>query len=243
MALNISKSKAIFISSSQKQLFINEPHKTIVVGNESIPLASEVKLLGVTINSTLTWDKHIEITLKTCNSYLYLLSRIKQFLNINLRKLFYNSYILPHLDYCCVIWGNASEYLIDKVVKFQKRAARIILDKDLDHPSEELFIRLKWMKFPDRVIYQKAIFMYKIMNNTCPDYFTSYFTYTSDVHTKGLRSSSSAKLYIPKPNSELFRNAFFYSGACIWNTIPEYVKCATTLSNFKARYLKSVQFK
>ena len=41
-----------------------------------------------------------------CKTYLFLLSRMKQFISIDSRKLFYNAYILPHLDYCCVMWGN-----------------------------------------------------------------------------------------------------------------------------------------
>ena len=38
--------------------------------------------------------------------------------------------ILPHLDYCCVIWGNCSRSLEEKIVRFQKRAGRLILNKD-----------------------------------------------------------------------------------------------------------------
>ena len=68
--------------------------------------------------------------------YLFLLSRIKVFLPRRNRILFYNSYILPHLDVCCIIWGNCKSTLEDKLVKFQKRAARIILDCDFYRPSK-----------------------------------------------------------------------------------------------------------
>ena len=37
------------------------------------------KLLGVTISNTLCWDAHINQLIKTCNSYSFLLSRIKVF--------------------------------------------------------------------------------------------------------------------------------------------------------------------
>ena len=45
--------------------------------------------------------------------------------------------------------------------KFQKRAARIILDKDFDTPTDNLFSELNWMKCSDRVTYKKAILVYK----------------------------------------------------------------------------------
>ena len=51
------------------------------------------------------------------------------------------------------------------MVKFQKRAARLILDRDFDAPSAELFAELNWMIFPERVKFQKAIMMFKSMNN------------------------------------------------------------------------------
>ena len=64
---------------------------------------------------------------------------------------------------------------------FQKRAARVILDCDFYTPPSELFKELNWQTFPERVTYQKAILMYRIINNTCPDYLKNYVSYTSDV--------------------------------------------------------------
>ena len=89
------------------------------------------------------------------------MSRIKCYFSAPSRKLFYNAYIMPHFDYCCVIWGNCSAYLEGKLTNFPKRASRLILDRDVSTPSAFLFYELKWMPFPDRVIYQKALQMYK----------------------------------------------------------------------------------
>jgi len=47
--------------------------------------------------------------------------------------------------------------LEDKLVKFQKRAARIILDCDIYKPFSELFKEFNWQTFPERVTYQKPI--------------------------------------------------------------------------------------
>ena len=120
----------------------------------------------------LCWDAHIDHLIKKCNSYLFLLSRIRVvfFLSRRNRILFYNSYILPHLDFCCIIWGNCSSTLEDKLIKFQKRAARVILDCDFYTPSSELCKELNWQTFPERVTYQNVILMHRIINNICPDY-------------------------------------------------------------------------
>ena len=69
-----------------------------------------------------------------------------------------------------------------KIIKFQKREARLILDKAIKTPSAELFQQLGWMRFDERVIYRKAILMYKSLHNLAPTYLSTKFTYTSNIH-------------------------------------------------------------
>ena len=121
--------------------------------DSKIQVSSVEKLLGVTLSNTLCWDAHIDHLIKKCNSYLLLLSGIKVFLSRRNIILFYNSYILPHLELCCIIWGNCSSTLQEKLVKFQKRA-RVILGCDFYTPSSKLFKELYWQTFPERVTYQ-----------------------------------------------------------------------------------------
>jgi len=80
------------------------------------------------------------------------------FLTVPMRKLFFNAYILPHLDYCCIIWGTCSASQEQKLVRFQKRAARLILDKHIDTPLSMLFSELNWMTFPERELLFKKLF-------------------------------------------------------------------------------------
>ena len=225
MKKNTSKSKALFLASKHTANKIMEAPPILTIRGEQIQISETEKLLGVHVNNILTWSVHIEATLKKCNSLLYLLNRIKQYINVSTRKLFYNAYILHHLDYCCSIWGNANTELMNAVIKFQKRAARSILpvDKPIDTPSEQLFAELKRMEFPVRVTYQKAILMYQIKHNLTPPYLSSLFKFSKEVHDRTLRSTSENLLYVPKPNFEFYRNSLAYSGSKIWNSIPDHL--------------------
>ena len=238
MKKNTSKSKAMFLATrcTANKIMAEPPHLTIK--GEQIQTSESEKLLGVHINNSLSWSTHIDSTLKKCNSLLFLLNRIKKYLNIPTRKLFYNAYILNHLDYCCSVWGNANTELMTSIIKFQKRAARSILDKPIETPSEELFAELKWMTFPERVMYQKAILMYKIMHNLTPAYLKNMFTFSKEVHDRTLRSTADNLLYIPKPNIEHYRNSLAYSGSKIWNSIPNHLRNAVSLQQFRKGYLE-----
>ena len=133
-------------------------------------------------------------------------------------------------------WGGS---YIESMIKLQKRAARIILDKGIDTSSKEMFKQLSWMEFPERVTFQKAVMMYKIFNNLTPSYLPNHFKFTSEIHVhqRSLWSTTENLLYIPKPNTELYRNSLAYSGSKIWNAIPEHIKqCA--FKKFKKGYLR-----
>ena len=239
MILNAQKTKAMCISASNKvQNQIKSAAVQLSLNNTKIEYTENEKLLGIQVDCTLRWRNQIEQTLKKCNSQLYLLLRIKQFLNIHMRKLFFNAYILPHLDYCCTIWGNCSSELQNSMIKFQKRAARIILDKDYDTPSQVLFQELRWLTFPERVDFKKAILIYKSLHDvSAPVYMREKFSFSS-VTNRTLRSSNNGELKVPKPNLEFFRKSLSYSGAKLWNQIPISVRNAETLHQFKNAYVQ-----
>ena len=86
-------------------------------------------------------------------------------------------------------------------------------------------------------MYQKAILMYKIMHNLTPAYLTNMFTFSKEVHDRTLRSTADNLLYIPKPNIEHYRNSLAYSGSKIWNSIPNHLRNAVSLQQFRKGYL------
>ena len=126
---------------------------------------------------------------------------------------------------------------MDSLIKFQKRAARLMLDKDLDTPTAELFAELKWLTFPERVKFQKAVMMYETMNNLIPPYIKDLFQYTNTIHDHCLRSTADNLLYVSQPNCEFYRTSLAYSGSKIWNSIPQDVKNSDSVVQFKDRYL------
>jgi len=79
--------------------------------------------------------------------------------------------------------------------------------------------------------------MYKTVSGTSPNYFKIQFTFTSDIHSRTLRSSHGTQLYIPKPRIVLFRNTFVFSGSSFWNSIPYCIRNSSNLNLFNVRYV------
>ncbi len=141
MSANAAKTKSMLIKTWQKRLSLpeNQRHLSIVMNNDTVENVTCDKLLGVTIDNNLSWEKHITTIVSTIKRKLALLRRIKQQMPLSTRKLFFNTHILPHIDYYTIIWGSLRH--TQNLLLAQKRAARVILDiRDIYHHSKDMFL-------------------------------------------------------------------------------------------------------
>ena len=80
--------------------------------------------------------------------------------------------------------------------------------------------------------------MFKVSNNIMPDYINAMFSEWQQRFCDGnesqlLRSMSTDNFILPKPNKELFKNSFAYSGPVVWNCSMKEIKMATSSEAFK----------
>ena len=130
-----------------------------------------------------------------------------------------------------------SGYLSDKLQKLQNRAARVITKLPFDTSSNLLLAMLKWEKLSLRRKKQKALIMYKTLNELAPEYLQCLFTqrHVNDYNLRNLEG----KLSLPKPNTNYLKRSFCYSGACLWNNLPQDLKSVGPIGQFK-RGIKKV---
>ena len=147
--------------------------------------------------------------------------------------MFYQSYILPCIDYGSITWGSASSSHIERLNKLRKRAAQIILRTDFNTPSQEMFQELGWSPVPNRINYNKAVLTYRSLNNLTPAYITNLLKPMPQVHYLNLRSSENGSLYVPKSRISLYSGSFSCSAPRLWNALPQYVREAGPLNSFK----------
>ena len=138
--------------------------------------ADQQKLLGVIIDKNLNWDKQVDAVCLNISGHITLLKLLSKYIDQANMKVYYNSYILPIMDYGCLIWGRCTKTNTLRIVKLQKRAARIILKADITTPSQIMFSELKWLTFPKRVQYDSCTMVYTAINGLAPEYISDIFT-------------------------------------------------------------------
>ena len=101
------------------------------------------KLLGVIIDKTLSWDKQIDAVCLNVTRRITLMKLLSKYLDQSHLNQYYNSYVLPIFDYACLILGRCTVTNMNRLIRLQKRAARIVLKADFLTPSHIMFNELK----------------------------------------------------------------------------------------------------
>ena len=227
-----------FISSSERRLKNIPNYPDILLNNEKLKREMISPYLGIQLDGALKWDKQIKELCKKLNYKIFLLGRVKKFLNKNLLSMLYKTNIQPSIDYAISIWSFCSENNKNLVRRLQHRAARIVCN-DFDYINtrgESLIKELGWQSIEQRRDYFVATLMYKCINDIAPVRISNEITKVSDTHDVNTRLANTDDLYIPEPKCELFRHSFRYYGPSLWNTLPQALRESPSIDSFKYNY-------
>ena len=127
MVINPIKTKPMTIAIRQKHQLSPLPLDLVLNGTK-IDQVSEHRLLGITIDNKIRWDSHINNVCETVSRGVFLLSKLRYFVDIDTWKLFFNAaHIKPHIDYASVVWDGCSDVLRKRLNSLHRRAVKLIL--------------------------------------------------------------------------------------------------------------------
>ena len=95
------------------------------------------KLLGVTIDSKLSFNAHLDKILTKARQKVNVLARIAPYMNIPKRKLIMNSFFTSQFNYCPLVWMCHSRSMNSRINRLHETCLRIIYS-DKSSSFEEL---------------------------------------------------------------------------------------------------------
>ena len=222
----------MLITTRQRGIRLDASLLSLSYNKIDLQLTKGDKILGVYIEENCQWNNHLQHVCKKVSSYIWLLSKIKSYLSLELRSIFYSAYILPQFNYCNIIWGNSSNYNVSKITKLQRRACKVILENQYEN-LESAMKKLNLLSFDQNVFVNKAKMMYKVANGLVPQYVVDLFQSKADgLQNTSLRSVSNHNFTIPQPKYSLYKESLSYSGPVISNAIPTDIKKSSTINAF-----------
>jgi len=131
MQLNTAKAKEMILGPvARANLPLLTTTSTTTTTTDTIHRVTSFKLLGVYIDSTMSWTIHVDNMVKKATRRLYFLKQLKR-AGLTSKQLFhyYTAVIRPVLECCAPVWHYAlTKSQTQQLEAIQKRAIQIVLN-------------------------------------------------------------------------------------------------------------------
>ena len=230
LSLNIDKTHFMLFCGRKKV----DDDLNIQIDGQYINRVSSTKFLGVTIDELLIWKEHILNISKKVARAIGILNKVKYLLDKRTLLNLYYTFVYPYMIYCNHVWGNTCKTYVEKLVKLQKRAIRIVTSSKYNAHTAPLFAELKCLTMTQIHEYTMGVFMFKYINKELPCVFDGMFVFNMDIHQHSTRSAN--LLHVPAIHTNLGKRSAKFYGTLLWNLISKELSHCTSLFMFKKHY-------
>ena len=188
-------------------------------------------------------NAHVSNIAQTCYFDMRRLASIRCFLTSTATATLISAFVFSRIDYCDSLLFGPTHDVTYHLQRIQNYAARVILRLPKSS-SITLHLRsLHWLPVKVRSTYKIACLCYHCHSSTAPSYVADML-HKKPSHTRITRSRSYTMPLLNRPaynKATLGDRSFSFASCSVWNSIPNDVRCAPSLSSFKSR-LKTYLF-
>ena len=207
VAINFSLKRAIDVSD-------------LVIDNHSLKYVKSTKYLGVILDEALSFTDHINYIRNKISKNVGVLYRLSGSTPDYVLKSLYNSLVSPYLTYCNIIWGNAANTHLNKLLLLQKKAVRIISSAEYRAHSDPLFHVLGILRITE--VYKYSCCMYVFDNKKI---------YDRNVNVYTTRNCNTFKVKFQRLDKS--KCSVFHNSPKIFNSLPAWVADLKNRNSFK----------
>ena len=193
--------------------------------------SKEEKMLGIVIDRNLKFENHIDSICRKASQKLSALNRISPYLDINKRKIIYNSMIKSQFSYCPLVWMFCSRKSNNKINQIHERALRLSFN-DNHSDFNSLLENNNETTIHYRNIQILVTEIYKVMNGIAPPIMDSLFRVREvDYNLRNIRTLESSTKKTVKYGLETLS----YRSPTLWSLVPPEIKSVSSLTLFKSK--------
>ena len=221
LSINTSKTKSILFGIKK---FNNRITCTnFSIAGDEINFLSEYKYLGIVVEQTLSFSKHIKYIHSLTAHKIYMLSKIRSCINQVRAIRIYNTKILPYFDQGDILYLDACIKDVGKLQKLQNRALRICLNTNNRYHTLNLHHNTKIPLLCDRRNYHLSVHAFTRTKN-------AEYLDTLPITT---RRRNAPLLKIFKSNYKVVDRSVYLQTATLWNNMDVDTRNFDNLEAFK----------
>lgn len=225
LIINLNKTECIKFSYGNRAV----PDINFSLDNTQIKITNKTKFLGVQVDENLKFSDQVSQVCSKLNKSLFALSSLKNDLNEDSLLSLYYAQVYSAMCYNITVWGQSTE--ATRVFIIQKRILRLMFSLDYRESCREIFKCKCILTFISIYILKLLCFVYLNQRK---------FKKNVDIHDYPTRNKE--KLCLGKCTHQKYKKSPVYAGCSLFNILPDDIKSAHTLAEFKNR-LKSLLIK
>ena len=156
--INIEKCKAMIVSRAP----------VVLSQSIQVSLVQSLRILGVTLSSTLSWDEHVTAICRTASRRFHFLRIVKSITTKAELHEIYQATIRAPLEYCCPVFVHLNKKLSSKIERIDQRAHRLIFEQYDRNCSCSGSLERRRAIIACKLFRKAALFKEHILHNMIP---------------------------------------------------------------------------
>ena len=216
LKVNPSKTEMVILKSSRQK---SDTNFSVKFGSNEISPSSSVKVLGVTIDSHLTWEKHISVVVQRCYMILVGLARMRHRVPRDTKCMLVEALVFPHVRYCISVWGSCTAEKKKRVQRAINFGARIVTGLGRREHVTPVLQDLGWGRVDDILMEHDLSIVRRLLTDSdAAEILCSQLVYRSTQSSRSTRATDSGQLQLPRVRTEFARRSFLCRAAKVWNS-------------------------
>lgn len=189
-----------------------------------------VKYLGISLQSNLSWDMHINDLKSRISPAIGILYKMNKLVDKNTKLLLYNTLIQSHLNYLAIIYGHDNTTVLRTLQRMQNRALKVVFNLPRTFSTLSLYTNVCRPVLPVHALYEYQLLMYTYKTLKHIGYHTICFS--QNQNTFFTRNQQNIRTTLCR--FETTKQRIEYMGSTEYNKLPTAMKNINTVSRFKS---------
>ena len=209
------------------------PVSGIDVAGSKVQISSHVKILGVTLDSTLSLNKQVAAVSKACYFHMRALRHIRNALTDDSAKSIACALVGSRLDYANSVLIGASTTNVAKLQRIQNTLVRFVTRQRGRTGTTQALATLHWLPVKWRIDFKVTTLTYKLLSTGQPSYLVN--SVSIYIPGRSMRSTDARTLTVPRTKTVIGARAFRSAAPSVWNKLPVDIRNSTSLLTFRSR--------